>query len=63
MLPTAALAWAPYEQASAAQEPVPTEQQQVAQYDPAMQPLDQTYAYEFQGDDNQSSTNMPLDAD
>ncbi len=66
-LPTAALAWAPYEQQSFVQQmesqQVQVDAAQVETYDPAMVPLALVDGYEYEAESPASDTNMPLDAD
>lgn len=60
MLPTGAFAWAGYDYVPVADQQE-TDQQEIASYDPAMQPLDLTESSD--SDSQAASTNMPLDAD
>lgn len=61
MLPTGAFAWAGYDYVPVATDQQETDQQEIASYDPAMQPLDLTESSD--SDSQAASTNMPLDAD
>lgn len=66
-LPTAALAWAPYEQQSFVQQmesqQVQVDAVQAEIYDPAMAPIALIDGYDYESESPASDTTLPLDAD